>query len=94
MSRRGGIVHVHLDPDPASQIDADPDPDPKPLCNEQERREFQLAVPYYRMSQLPPLAVLERLELSTPPLNPGIRPPLTSLDISHPCGQCFVSVFI
>jgi hypothetical protein len=72
MSRSGGIVH--LDPDPASQINADPDPYPKPLCNEQERREYQLAVPYYRMSQLPPLAVLERLELSTPPLNPGSRP--------------------
>jgi hypothetical protein len=64
---------VHLDPDPATQIIADPDPDPKPLCNEQERREYQLAVPYYRMSQLPPLAVLERLELSAPPLNPGSR---------------------
>jgi hypothetical protein len=49
-----------------------------PSCNEQERREYQLAVPYYRMSQLPPLAVLERLELSNPPLNPGSRPPLTS----------------
>jgi hypothetical protein len=53
---------------------ADPDPYPKPLCNEQERREYQLAVPYYRMSQLAPLAVLERLELSAPPLNPGSGP--------------------
>jgi hypothetical protein len=37
----------------------------------QNGSEYRLAVPYYRMSQLHPLAVLDNIDLSTSPLKPG-----------------------
>ena len=38
-----------------------------------ERGEYRLAVPYYRMSQLHPLAILDRMDVSSTPLRSGKR---------------------